>query len=138
MRLLNLIKSFTSNIYNIRIDSCNTRISGFASCINFGDFMLSPSESDKSFNKEMNTLAKLRNRNLVKVLGYAWESGKLKPLFLEYMENGNLDRVIHDSGIDRSRWDLSQRVDVIVSVSRGAISAEISYTTLIIKQFEHL
>ncbi|KAI3686344.1 hypothetical protein L1987_80018 [Smallanthus sonchifolius] len=111
------------------IDISNNNLSGDGEMIavknlNFTQFS---AESDKSFNKEMNTLAKLRNRNLVKVVGYAWVSGKLKPLFLEYMENGNLDRVIHDSGIDRSRWDLSQRVDVIVSVSRGAISAEISY-----------
>ncbi|CAH1448776.1 unnamed protein product [Lactuca virosa] len=84
-------------------------------------------ESDKSFNKEMNTLGKLRHRNLVKVLGYAWESGKLKALVLEYMENGDLDRIIHDSGIDRSRWDLSERVDVLVSVARGLVYLHSGY-----------
>ncbi|KAL8235964.1 hypothetical protein R6Q59_017045 [Mikania micrantha] len=92
--------------------------------LNFTDFS---AESDKSFNKELNTLAKLRHRNLVKVLGYAWESGKLKAVVLEYMENGNLDRVIHDSGIDRSIWDLSERVEVLVSVSRGLVYLHSGY-----------
>ncbi|KAI3800674.1 hypothetical protein L1987_28768 [Smallanthus sonchifolius] len=92
--------------------------------LNFTEF---PAESDKSFNKEMNTLAKLRHRNLVKVLGYAWESGKLKAVVLEYMENGNLDRVLHDSEIDRSRWDLSERVNVLVSVSRGLVYLHSGY-----------
>ncbi|KAI7755138.1 hypothetical protein M8C21_026008, partial [Ambrosia artemisiifolia] len=92
--------------------------------LNFIEFSV---EADKSFNKEMNTLAKLRHRNLVKVLGYAWESGKLKALVLEYMENGNLDKVIHDHVIDRSRWDLSERVDVLVSVSRGLVYLHCGY-----------
>ncbi|KAJ0570314.1 putative protein kinase RLK-Pelle-LRR-XII-1 family [Helianthus annuus] len=43
------------------------------------------------------------------------------------MENGNLDKVIHDSRIDRSRWDLSERVDVLVSVSRGLVYLHSEY-----------
>ncbi|KAD3068964.1 hypothetical protein E3N88_36844 [Mikania micrantha] len=92
--------------------------------LNFAEFS---AESDKNFHNEMNTLAKLRHRNLVKVLGYAWESGKLKAVVLEYMENGNLDRIIHDSGIDRSRWDLPERVDVLVSVSKGLVYLHSGY-----------
>ncbi|KAL8235958.1 hypothetical protein R6Q59_017039 [Mikania micrantha] len=92
--------------------------------MNFTEFS---AESDKNFHNEMNTLAKLRHRNLVKVLGYAWESGKLKAVVLEYMENGNLDRVIHDSGIDRSRWDLPERVEVLVSVSKGLVYLHSGY-----------
>ncbi|MFS7931825.1 putative protein kinase RLK-Pelle-LRR-XII-1 family [Helianthus anomalus] len=86
--------------------------------LNFIEFS---EESDKSFYQEMNTLAKLRHRNLVKVVGYGWESGKLKALVLEYMENGNLDKIIHDTRIDRTRFDLSERVDVLVLVSRGLV-----------------
>ncbi|KAJ0699777.1 putative protein kinase RLK-Pelle-LRR-XII-1 family [Helianthus annuus] len=54
-------------------------------------------------------------------------SGNLRALVLEYMENGNLDKVIHDSRIDRSRWDLSERVDVLVSVSRGLVYLHSEY-----------
>ncbi|KAM0072040.1 putative protein kinase RLK-Pelle-LRR-XII-1 family [Helianthus debilis subsp. tardiflorus] len=97
--------------------------------LNFTEFS---AESDKSFNKEMNTLAKLRHRNLVKVLGFAWESGRLKAVVLEFMENGNLDTVIHDSGTDRSRWDLSERVDVLVSVSRGLVYLHSGYDSPIV------
>ncbi|MFS7931822.1 putative protein kinase RLK-Pelle-LRR-XII-1 family [Helianthus anomalus] len=43
------------------------------------------------------------------------------------MENGNLDTVIHDSGIDRSRWGLSERVDVLVSVSKGLVYLHSGY-----------
>ncbi|KAL8235956.1 hypothetical protein R6Q59_017037 [Mikania micrantha] len=92
--------------------------------LNFTEFS---AESDKNFHNEINTLAKLRHKNLVKVLGYAWESGKLKAVVLEYMENGNLDRVIHDSEIDRSRWDLPERVDVLVSVSKGLVYLHSGY-----------
>ncbi|KAJ0797355.1 putative protein kinase RLK-Pelle-LRR-XII-1 family [Helianthus annuus] len=97
--------------------------------LNFTEFS---AESDKSFNKEMNTLAKLKHRNLVKVLGFAWESGRLKAVVLEFMENGNLDTVIHDSGTDRSRWDLSERVDVLVSVSRGLVYLHSGYDSPIV------
>nr|GEU50970.1 LRR receptor-like serine/threonine-protein kinase FLS2 [Tanacetum cinerariifolium] len=92
--------------------------------LNFRQFS---AESDKSFDREMKILAILRHRNLVKVLGYAWESGRLKALVLEYMENGNLDRVIHDSGVDRSRWNLAERVEVLVSVSRALVYLHSGY-----------
>jgi LRR receptor-like serine/threonine-protein kinase FLS2 len=55
----------------------------------------------------------------VKVLGYAWESRKLKALVLEYMENGNLDSIIHDPEVDQSRWTLSERLKVFISIATG-------------------
>ncbi|XP_043689122.1 LRR receptor-like serine/threonine-protein kinase FLS2 [Telopea speciosissima] len=77
------------------------------------------SESDKCFKREVESLSHLKHRNLVKVIGFAWASGKLKALVLKYMENGSLENIIHDPGLDRSRWTLSERMNVCVSVSHG-------------------
>ncbi|GJN19041.1 hypothetical protein PR202_gb06272 [Eleusine coracana subsp. coracana] len=63
-----------------------------------------PSKSEKCFKAELMTLSQLRHRNLACVVGYAWESTKIKALVLKYMENGDLDAVIHDRGPDALRW----------------------------------
>ncbi|GJZ16291.1 LRR receptor-like serine/threonine-protein kinase FLS2 [Tanacetum coccineum] len=89
-------------------------------------------QSAKSFKREMETLGKLRHRNLLKVLGYAWESQRLQAVVLEYMENGNLDNAIHNSVIYQSRWTLSERVGVLVSVSRGLFYLHTGYDSPIV------
>ncbi|KAK3205726.1 hypothetical protein Dsin_019772 [Dipteronia sinensis] len=76
-------------------------------------------ESDKCFYREAKTLGNLRHRNLAKVLGYAWETRKLKALVLKYMENGSLEHVIHLPQLDKSRWTLSKRIDVFISIASG-------------------
>ncbi|XP_057949233.1 LRR receptor-like serine/threonine-protein kinase FLS2 [Malania oleifera] len=73
--------------------------------------------SSTYFKREINTLSQLKHRNLVKILGYAWESGRLKALILEYMENGSLESVIHEPCADHSRWTLSERINVFVSIA---------------------
>ncbi|KAJ9565607.1 LOW QUALITY PROTEIN: hypothetical protein OSB04_001573 [Centaurea solstitialis] len=113
--------SSLSTVYKGRLED------GTTIAVKILNFIQYSTASDRSFNREMKTLSKLRHRNLVKVIGYAWESGKLKSLVLEFMENGNLDQVIHDSRVDRSRWGLSERVEVLVSVSRGLVYLHSGY-----------
>ncbi|KAK1307629.1 LRR receptor-like serine/threonine-protein kinase FLS2 [Acorus calamus] len=78
-----------------------------------------PAESEKSFHNELKTLSQLRHKNLVRIVGYAWESMKFKALVLDYMEKGSLDPVIHGEGTESARWGLSERVKVLVSVANG-------------------
>ncbi|KAL2524324.1 LRR receptor-like serine/threonine-protein kinase FLS2 [Abeliophyllum distichum] len=75
--------------------------------------------SDKCFNREVKILGQLRHKNLVKVLGYAWESRNLRVLVLEFMENGSLEKIIHDSNKDNPSWTLRERIDAIVSIASG-------------------
>ena len=84
-------------------------------------------ESDKCFKREVKTLSHLRHRNLVKVIGYAWESGKTKALVLEYMEKGNLDSIIHEPGVDPSRWNLLERINVCISIAKGLVYLHSEY-----------
>ncbi|KAL2924939.1 LRR receptor-like serine/threonine-protein kinase FLS2 [Bienertia sinuspersici] len=84
-------------------------------------------ESNKSFYREAKILSQLRHRNLVKVIGYAWESRKLKALVLEYMENDNLEKIIHDPLVDHSKWTISNRIKVFISISKGLAYLHSSY-----------
>nr|TKS18730.1 hypothetical protein D5086_0000003990 [Populus alba] len=50
----------------------------------------------REFRAEMETLGKLRHRNMVKILGYC-VSGLERVLILEFVERGSLDQWIHDT-----------------------------------------
>ncbi|KAL0321348.1 UNVERIFIED_CONTAM: LRR receptor-like serine/threonine-protein kinase FLS2 [Sesamum radiatum] len=84
-------------------------------------------ESDKFFYREVNTLGQIRHKNLVKVLGYAWESGSLKALVLEFMENGNLEKIIHDPHTDHPRWPLAERIDALISIANALVYLHSGY-----------
>jgi len=53
------------------------------------------------------------------VIGYAWETGKIKALVLEFMENGNLENLIYSDGANRAKW--SSIYEVCISVANGLV-----------------
>ncbi|MQL93408.1 hypothetical protein Taro_026059 [Colocasia esculenta] len=92
-----------------------------------------PSESNKCFFRELKTLGVLKHRNLVKVLGYAWEPDRLKALVLELMENGSLENAIHDTAFDRSRWKgVFERLRVCTSIANGLVYIHTGYDSPIV------
>jgi LRR receptor-like serine/threonine-protein kinase FLS2 len=84
-----------------------------------------PALSDKSFLRELATLSRLKHKNLARVVGYAWESGRMKALVLEYMDNGDLDGAIH--GPDAPRWTVVERLRVCISVAHGLVYLHSGY-----------
>lgn len=86
-----------------------------------------PSVSDKLFITELRILSQLKHKNLVKVLGYACETGKLKALALPLMENGNLENIIHNNE-HRSRFTtIYERLKVLISVAHGLVYLHSGY-----------
>ncbi|XP_058101622.1 LRR receptor-like serine/threonine-protein kinase FLS2 isoform X2 [Magnolia sinica] len=113
--------SSLSTVYRGRIDD------GWVIAVKKLNLEQFAAESDKCFDTELKILNQLRHKNLVKMVGYAWEYGKFKALVLEFMENGSLESVIHDSGTDGSRWSLSERVNLFVSVANGLVYLHCDY-----------
>ncbi|KAK7343753.1 hypothetical protein VNO77_12766 [Canavalia gladiata] len=80
----------------------------------------------REFAAEMETLSRLRHRNIVKILGY-WASGPERLLVYEFIEKGNLDQWLHEPSSnnevsnDLLRLPLSweTRVKIILGVANG-------------------
>jgi len=78
----------------------------------------------REFRAEMETLGKLRHRNIVKILGYC-VSGSERVLILEFVERGSLDQWIHDTSSTNNEqfvkiplpWET--RIKVIRGVANG-------------------
>ncbi|KAK9129462.1 hypothetical protein Sjap_009949 [Stephania japonica] len=76
----------------------------------------SSGRSDHGFTAEIQTLGRIRHRNIVKLLGYV--SNKDTNLLLyEYMPNGSLGEMLHGSKGSHFGWDLRYRV--AVEAARG-------------------
>jgi len=78
---------------------------------------------ERCFKRDMYTMARIRHRNLVKVIGYAWDN-RLRALVMEFKPNGNLDAVLHsvDAGEGRSaQLDLSKRLSISISIAQALV-----------------
>lgn len=78
----------------------------------------------REFRAEMETLGKLQNPNIVKILGYC-ASGEDRVLIYEFIEKGSLDQWLHDTTLFNNQpseeqclnWDV--RTNVIRGVATG-------------------
>ncbi|KAK9681690.1 hypothetical protein RND81_10G020500 [Saponaria officinalis] len=73
----------------------------------------------REFSNEVELLAKLQHRNLVRLLGFCLE-GKEKLLIYEFMPNNSLDRFIFDPN-NRKYFDWDTRYKIIMGIARGLL-----------------
>lgn len=68
-------------------------------------------QAEKDFRMEVQTIGRVRHKNLVSLLGYCSE-GSCRMLVYQYMENSNLDKWLHhdDSEISPLTWDIRMRI----------------------------
>ncbi|KAJ4791922.1 Leucine-rich receptor-like protein kinase family protein [Rhynchospora pubera] len=76
-------------------------------------------QGDREFTAEMETIGKIKHRNLVPLLGYC-KIGEERLLVYEYMKYGSLDMVLHDKSRSNGvTLDWSSRKKVAIGSARG-------------------
>ncbi|KAG0451479.1 hypothetical protein HPP92_026227 [Vanilla planifolia] len=75
-------------------------------------------QGDREFMAEMETIGKIKHRNLVPLLGYC-KVGEERLLVYEYMRFGSLDMVLHDSSKGTPRLDWAARKKIAIGSARG-------------------
>ncbi|KAH7545482.1 serine/threonine-protein kinase BRI1-like 1 [Ziziphus jujuba] len=77
-------------------------------------------QGDREFMAEMETIGKIKHRNLVPLLGYC-KIGEERLLVYEYMKWGSLEAVLHDKakGGGGSKLDWAARKKVAIGSARG-------------------
>lgn len=75
-------------------------------------------QGDREFMAEMETLGKIKHRNLVPLLGYC-KVGEERLLVYEYMHGGSLDEVLHGSSQGRERLNWDMRKQIAKGAARG-------------------
>ncbi|KAM0995744.1 hypothetical protein ACFX2C_005839 [Malus domestica] len=76
-------------------------------------------QGDREFMAEMETIGKIKHRNLVPLLGYC-KIGEERLLVYEYMKWGSLEAVLHDkSKAGVSRLDWAARKKIAIGSARG-------------------
>ncbi|XP_010919126.1 probable serine/threonine-protein kinase At1g01540 [Elaeis guineensis] len=75
-------------------------------------------QAEKEFRVEVDTIGRIRHKNLVRLLGYCVE-GAYRLLVYEYVDNGNLDQWLHgDVGVvSPLTWDI--RMKIILGTAKG-------------------
>ncbi|RWW54669.1 hypothetical protein BHE74_00038740 [Ensete ventricosum] len=77
------------------------------------------SQGDREFTAEMETIGKIKHRNLVPLLGYC-KIGEERLLVYEYMKFGSLDMVLHDKSKDgATKLDWRGRKKIAIGSARG-------------------
>lgn len=76
-------------------------------------------QGDREFMAEMETIGKIKHRNLVPLLGYC-RIGEERLLVYEYMKWGSLEAVLHDRDkIGGARLDWAARKKIAIGSARG-------------------
>ncbi|XP_065863008.1 receptor-like protein kinase BRI1-like 3 isoform X2 [Euphorbia lathyris] len=78
-------------------------------------------QGDREFMAEMETIGKIKHRNLVPLLGYC-KVGEERLLVYEYMKWGSLEAVLHDNSISKQgclRPDWQARKKIAIGSARG-------------------
>ncbi|XP_072970656.1 brassinosteroid LRR receptor kinase BRL1-like [Typha angustifolia] len=76
-------------------------------------------QGDREFTAEMETIGKIKHRNLVPLLGYC-KIGDERLLVYEYMKFGSLDIILHDKGkTTGTKLDWAARKKIAIGSARG-------------------
>lgn len=79
-------------------------------------FQLSENYSADAFSSEIATLARIRHRNIVRLLGWA-ANGKNKLLLYDFLPNGTLGTLLHDGSVEVVEWET--RFKIALGVAEG-------------------
>ncbi|GJN09247.1 hypothetical protein PR202_ga27236 [Eleusine coracana subsp. coracana] len=87
-------------------------------------------QAEKEFKVEVETIGRVRHKNLVRLLGYCVE-GAYRMLVYEYVDNGNLDQWLHgDVGeVSPLTWDI--RMNIILATAKGYVAPEYASTGML-------
>ncbi|XVF17110.1 hypothetical protein REPUB_Repub10bG0090400 [Reevesia pubescens] len=75
-------------------------------------------QGDREFTAEMETIGKIKHRNLVPLLGYC-KVGEERLLVYEYMRYGSLDDVLHDQKKVGIKLNWAARRKIAIGAARG-------------------
>ncbi|KAL5818557.1 hypothetical protein ACOSQ4_022399 [Xanthoceras sorbifolium] len=75
-------------------------------------------QGDREFTAEMETIGKIKHRNLVPLLGYC-KVGEERLLVYEYMRYGSLEDVLHDPKKSGIKLNWSVRRKIAIGAARG-------------------
>ncbi|PQQ06520.1 uncharacterized protein Pyn_06538 [Prunus yedoensis var. nudiflora] len=77
-------------------------------------------QSFKSFKRECQILSEIKHRNLVRLVGYAWNTG-FKALVLDFIGNGNLAQHLYPGGLEEGacKLTLRERISIAIDIANG-------------------